>query len=122
VLHQGTQLLFRRHMEETENRARRFRVYTPAMAPDSVWEIVFLMVILKIPIVYLCLVIYYAIKAEPRPEAGASVTAELGPDDEGGGLRRRRPPRVPGPHGAPTRRYPRTPQPSVAHSRKTDER
>ena len=31
------------------------------MAPDSVWEIVFLMVILKIPIVYLCTVVYYAI-------------------------------------------------------------
>ena len=40
------------------------------MAPDSVWEIVFLMVILKIPIVYLCSVVYYAIKAEPRPEPG----------------------------------------------------
>ena len=37
------------------------------MAPDSVWEIVFLMVILKIPMVYLCTVVYYAIKAEPKP-------------------------------------------------------
>ena len=33
----------------------------------GVWELVFLMVILKIPILYLCGVIYYAIKAEPRP-------------------------------------------------------
>ena len=100
-----------------------FGVYTPAMAPDSVWEIVFLMVILKIPIVYLCLVIYYAIKAEPRPEAGASVSSELGPDDDGGGPRRRRAPRFPRPHGSPTRRYPRTPQPSVAQARrKPDER
>jgi hypothetical protein len=84
------------------------------MAPDSVWEIVFLMVILKIPIVYLCTVIYYAIKAEPKPEAGASVTADVRPDDDGGGSRRRRLPRFPRPHGAPTRRYPRTPQPLTA--------
>ena len=90
------------------------------MAPDSVWEIVFLMVILKIPIVYLCFVIWYAIKAEPRPEAGASVTAQLGPED-GSGPRRRRLPRLPRPHGAPTRRYPRTPQPSLAKA-EADER
>jgi hypothetical protein len=90
------------------------------MAPDSVWEIVFLMVILKIPIVYLCFVIWYAIKAEPRPEAGASVTEEPGPED-GSGPRRRRVPRFPRPHGAPTRRYPRTPQPSLARS-EADER
>jgi hypothetical protein len=37
--------------------------YTPAM----VWEFVFLMFVLKIPIVYLCLVVYWAVKAEPRP-------------------------------------------------------
>ena len=54
------------------------------MGPDSVWEIVFLMVILKIPIVYLCTVVYYAIKAEPRPEAGAGVTARIGPEDVDG--------------------------------------
>jgi hypothetical protein len=47
--------------------------------PDTVWEIVFLMVILKIPIVYLCSVVYYAIKAEPKPEEGAAVTADIGP-------------------------------------------
>jgi len=42
------------------------------------------MVILKIPIIYLCSVVYYAIKATPKPEAGASVTAQLGgPDDQG---------------------------------------
>ena len=82
------------------------------------------MVILKIPIVYLCVVIYYAIKAEPDPEAGASVTAELGPDGDDGGLRRRRrPPRFPRPHGSPTRSYPRLPQPALtARGRRADER
>ena len=84
------------------------------MAPDSVLEIVFLMVILKIPIVYLCAVIYYAIKAEPKPEEGAAITANLGPDDSGPGRRRDRLPRLPRPHGSPARRYPRTPAPAVA--------
>ena len=39
-------------------------------APDTLWELVFLMVILKIPIAYLCYVVWYAIKAEPRAAAG----------------------------------------------------
>ena len=91
------------------------------MAPDSVWEIVFLMVILKIPIVYLCCIIYWAIKAEPKPEEGAAVTVEAGPDGGGGSPRRRRLPRFPRPHGSPTRRYPRTPSPALAKM-KADER
>ena len=89
------------------------------MAPDSIWEIVFLMVILKIPIVYLCTVVYYAIKAEPKPEAGAGVTATVGPDEpDGGGWRRRlRSRRLrPGPHGGPTRTYPRTPRTAYARA------
>lgn len=83
--------------------------------PVSVWEIVFLMVILKIPIVYLCAVVYWAIKAEPRPEEGAAVTAAVGPEARGGGsARRRRLPRPP--HGGPVRRYPRPPQPSLTRA------
>ncbi|HVS85236.1 MAG TPA: hypothetical protein VHD91_06365 [Gaiellaceae bacterium] len=82
------------------------------MAPDSVWEIVFLMVVLKIPIVYLCAVVYYAIKAEPRRGEGASVTARIDPDGPGPGWGRRRRVRRNGPpnrpHGSPTRVYPRT--------------
>jgi hypothetical protein len=85
------------------------------LAPDSVWEIVFLMVILKIPIVYLCIVVYYAIKAKPTPPAGASVGARLGgPDDEPGAWRRRSRTRI-RPRGGPSRTYPRTPRP--AHAR-----
>lgn len=93
------------------------------MAPDSVWEIVFLMVILKIPIVYLCTVVYYAIKAEPKPEAGAGVTATVGPEDDAGGGRRRlarRFPRPLRPHGGPTRSYPRGPQ--TAYARRGERR
>jgi hypothetical protein len=83
--------------------------------PDSIWEIVFLMVILKIPIVYLCSVVYYAIKAEPKPEDGAAVTARIGPDDSGPEWRRpiRRPRR---PHGGPARTYPRTARAARAYA------
>jgi hypothetical protein len=85
-------------------------VHSPAVAPDSVWEIVFLMVILKIPIAYLCWVVWWAIKAEPRPEEGAAVTAALGDDaGPGGGLRRTRARRLrPGPRGGPARTYARS--------------
>ena len=47
-------------------------------APDTLWELVFLMVILKIPIGYLCYVVWYAIKAEPRHGEGA---VRAGADD-----------------------------------------
>jgi hypothetical protein len=40
-----------------------------------VWEFVFLMFVLKIPIVYLCLVVYWAIKAEPRPPGPVRTSA-----------------------------------------------
>ena len=78
----------------------------------GVWELVFLMVILKIPIVYLCFVVYYAIKATPKPEEGAAVTAKLGPEIGPGGSRLRLHPRPirPRPHGGPTRTYPRVPK------------
>jgi hypothetical protein len=33
----------------------------------AAWELVFMMLILKIPIVYLGLVVWYAIRAEPEP-------------------------------------------------------
>jgi hypothetical protein len=86
------------------------------MARHPVWELVFLMLILKIPIVYLCFVVYWAIKAEPRPEEGAAVTAELGPDDSGGWQRRLRP-RPYRPHGGPARSYPRTAPAALARGR-----
>ena len=91
------------------------------VAPDSVWEIVFLMVILKIPIGYLCFVIYYAVKAEPKPEGGADAATGLGPDDDGpGGRRLRTRPRHlrPGPHGGPSRSYPRVPRTATVGSAK----
>lgn len=86
--------------------------------PDTVWEIVFLMVILKIPIAYLCSIVYYAIKAEPKPEEGAAVTVEVGPDDSGPGLRRRLRRRPRPPHGGPTRTVPRTAHAARAYAEK----
>ena len=75
------------------------------------WELIFLMVIMKIPIAYLCFVVYWAIKSEPRPEAGAAVHAVIDPAAGPGPsrvrhLRRPRPFRG-GPHGAPLRTYAR---------------
>ena len=77
-----------------------------------VWEAIFLLVILKIPIVYLCCVVYWAIKAEPKPYEGALKTAPLEPDPQPGWWWKRRAhlgPRRPrgGPHGAPLRTYAR---------------
>jgi hypothetical protein len=89
-----------------------------------VWELIWLMLIMKIPILYLCWVVWWAIKAEPRPEEGAAITAALpsAPPEPGWGwhVRRRRPPRPrPGrPHGGPTRVYARTARTTLAGSRR----
>src|SRR5665647_3519444 len=86
----------------------------------SVWELVFLMLILKIPIVYLCTVVVYAIRAEPSPEEGVAVTARLGSDDPDSGsgwsraLRSRR--FRPRPHGGPSRTYSRSPRTAAARA------
>jgi hypothetical protein len=48
-----------------------------------VWEAVFLLVVLKIPIAYLCLVIWWAVRAEPLPEQGAPLVARVSPTDGG---------------------------------------
>jgi hypothetical protein len=70
-----------------------------------VWEIVFMLVILKIPVVYLCAVVWWAIRAEPEPLEGATLVAEVEPRSPVAWWRRRvaRGPRRGGPHGAPTR-------------------
>ena len=41
------------------------------------WELVFMLVILKIPVVYLCAVVWWAIRAEPLPLEGAARLAPL---------------------------------------------
>lgn len=37
----------------------------------AAWELFFMLVLLKIPLVYLCLVVWWAIRAEPRDEQPA---------------------------------------------------
>ena len=68
-----------------------------------VWEFVFMMVILKIPIVYLGLVVYWAVKAEPKPPEPAQLPVESLDLEPRPPWRPR--PRVPrrGPHGSPVR-------------------
>jgi hypothetical protein len=70
-----------------------------------VWELVFMMVVLKIPILYLCAVVWWAVRAEPRPLEGAAL-----PVPEPGGdpsFRGRRSRSRTGPRGGPARRHAR---------------
>jgi hypothetical protein len=81
-----------------------------AYTAPVVWEAIFLLLILKIPVIYLACVVWYAIKNEPAPPEpleGALVTEPRDPGPKPGWrfLRRadrRRLPR-PGPHGSPAR-------------------
>jgi hypothetical protein len=66
------------------------------------WEFLFMMVILKIPIVYLCLVVWWAVKAEPSPPQEAALIPAV-PEIEP------RPPWQP-------RRQPRRPRPGPQRS------
>ena len=64
-----------------------------------------MLVILKIPVAYLGTVVWYAVRAVPRPPEGAIVPAALRPDSA---VARHAPPRRPGrprggPHGSPSR-------------------
>jgi hypothetical protein len=76
------------------------------------WELIFLMFLMKIPIAYLCAVVWWAVRAEPRPEEGAARLAELQPEPPPfqGRFRARLPRPRSGPHGSPVRR----PEPRVA--------
>jgi hypothetical protein len=90
------------------------------------WELVFMLVILKIPVVYLCAVVWYAIKAEPEPAGGESTAPDgLQPSPwkpwrswrRNDGPR----PRRGGPHGAPSRAYARAPRPAGTTAVETKE-
>src|ERR1700751_4706288 len=79
-----------------------------------VWEFVFLMVILKIPIASLGGVFYWAVKAEPKPPEPAVVHAQLpGPEPREPWRPRTRAPRS-GPHGSPPPRGATAPAPPPA--------
>lgn len=81
--------------------------------------IVFL-VVLKIPAIYLCYVVWWAVKDPPVPGGQGDSVGGLEPDgpEPGGSWWRRRPSRKPfqrGPHGSPPRRP--APAPTTARSR-----
>jgi hypothetical protein len=59
------------------------------------WEIVFMLVVLKIPIVYLCVVVWWAITSEPSPPDLAAVAVVADTPPAGGPSRRRHPRRRP---------------------------
>ena len=69
-------------------------------------ELVFMLVVLKLPVVYLCCVVWWAIRAEPRPEEGAATRVAVEPESPCPWWRRsaalRRPPRG-GPQRGPAR-------------------
>jgi hypothetical protein len=62
-----------------------------------IWELVFMLVILKIPVVYLCAVVWWAVRAEPEPLEGAALRAPVAPRQPDCGWRRRRLERRPSP-------------------------
>jgi len=64
-------------------------------------ELIFMMLILKLPILYLAGVCYWAVKAEPKPADGAQVRAPVAAGPRNPPSRR---PRRRGPHGGPQRR------------------
>jgi len=82
------------------------------------WEFVFMMVVLKIPIIYLYFVVRWAIKAEPEPGGGAVGEAGDGCGSPGWWLRSTARPGRLGPHSGPVRTPPRRRRrPAFAHGR-----
>jgi hypothetical protein len=71
------------------------------------WAIIFMLVILKLPILYLVGVVWWAIKSEPRPEDGAELLVDQ-PEPGSPWTWWRRSQRVrplrDGPHSSPSRR------------------
>jgi hypothetical protein len=73
----------------------------------TAWELLFMMLILKLPIAYLCYVVYWAIKSEPDPPEPALLPAVPVDPDRPPSSKGRRPPRRPhrgGPHTPPRKR------------------
>ena len=71
-----------------------------------VWEFVFLMLILKIPVIYLCAVVYWAIRNDRDPAEPARLLVPAGVEPRPPWSRRPLRPRL-GPHGSPRRRHAR---------------
>jgi hypothetical protein len=73
-----------------------------------VWEAIFFLLILKIPVVYLALVVWWAVRAKPAPGDGLEGAIVPVPAfDPRPGARWQRRPRRRGPGGGPVRTYTR---------------
>ncbi len=83
------------------------------------WFALVFLVFLKIPLLYLCYVVWWAVKDPPAPGEGFGDVDQAGPDaggpqpDSWWRERARRRPLRRGPHGSPTRR----PAPTVARAK-----
>jgi len=83
------------------------------------WYIIFFVILLKIPTVYLLYVVWWAVKDPPQPDGGLAADGSgAGADgpEPGSSWWKRRPPRRPsrpGPHGSPERR----PEPALTRAR-----
>ncbi|HKG43624.1 MAG TPA: hypothetical protein VKB10_05210 [Gaiellaceae bacterium] len=71
-----------------------------AYTAPIVWELVFMMVVLKLPIAYLCFVVYWAVKAEPKPPEASRKNAAEPPEPRSPWRPR---PARPGPRRGPER-------------------
>jgi hypothetical protein len=72
------------------------------------WPIIFLLVVLKIPVLYLGAVVWWAIRAKPEPPPGTErIHPATDPHPPWKPRRRRLGPQRGGPHASPSRRYPR---------------
>jgi hypothetical protein len=71
------------------------------------WELIWMLVILKIPVIYLCLVVWWAIRAKPEPLEPALRPVAADPDPRPGWRFRGGRPLGPrrGPRGVPGRGY-----------------
>jgi hypothetical protein len=49
------------------------------MVSVSAWEAIFMLVVLKLPMVYLAVVVWWAIRAEPHSPAGGADGRDLAP-------------------------------------------
>ena len=88
-----------------------------------VWEIVFMLILLKIPLVYLCMVVWWAIRAEPRDERPTvAVRVTDTPDPGAPTLRWRSAPRGPRPAGGRRGARMRPRMPSRPHASRAEVR
>ena len=60
-------------------RGGRLRPWRRLLSVVSAWEAIFMLVILKIPLIYLAVVVWWAIRAEPTPEDGTESVGALVP-------------------------------------------